>query len=54
MYTFLTRNLFNIFRAALGEACDGDTIFAESLQEFGGGTDDPVSVSVGGCLESAF
>lgn len=37
-------------RTALGDACNGDTVFADSLEEFGGGTDDPVSVSIGGCL----
>ncbi|CAL5430203.1 unnamed protein product [Camellia sinensis] len=31
----------------LGEACNGDTSFADSLEAFGGGQDDPVSVSIG-------
>ena len=35
-------------REALGEACNGDTAFADSLEAFGGGQDDPVSVSIGG------
>ncbi|EXC33077.1 ADP-ribosylation factor GTPase-activating protein AGD4 [Morus notabilis] len=42
------------FMTALGEACNGDTIFADSLEAFGGGTDDPVSVSVGGPVMSKF
>lgn len=37
-------------RAALGEGCKGDTVFADSMEEFGGGQDDPLSVSVGGCF----
>ncbi len=36
------------YREALGEACIGDTTFADSLEAFGGGQDDPVSVSIGG------
>ncbi|KAF6160758.1 hypothetical protein GIB67_035959 [Kingdonia uniflora] len=42
------------FMAALGEACEGDAAFAESLEAFGGGRDDPVSVSVGGPVLSKF
>ncbi|KAF4394754.1 hypothetical protein F8388_015660 [Cannabis sativa] len=42
------------FMAALGEAYNGDTVFAESLEAFGGGTDDPVSVSIGGPVMSKF
>jgi len=33
----------------LGEAYNGEITFAESLEVFGGGQDDPVSVSIGGC-----
>lgn len=40
--------------AALGEACNGDTTFADSLEAFGGGLDDPVSVSIGGPVMSKF
>lgn len=36
-------------RAALGEACNGDTTFADSLEGFGGDLDDPISVAIGGC-----
>lgn len=36
-------------RESLGEACNGDTAFADSLEAFGGGQDDPISVSIGGC-----
>ena len=42
--------VLSFHRTALGEACNGDTVFADSLEAFGGGTDDPVSVSVGGCF----
>ncbi|XP_034201246.1 ADP-ribosylation factor GTPase-activating protein AGD2-like isoform X2 [Prunus dulcis] len=42
------------FMAALGEACNGDTTFADSLEAFGGGLDDPVSVSIGGPVMSKF
>lgn len=34
---------------ALGEAYDGDFAFADSMEAFGSGHDDPISVSVGGC-----
>lgn len=37
------------YRAALGEAYNADTTFADSMESFGGGQDDPVSVSIGGC-----
>lgn len=40
--------------AALGEACDADIAFANSLEDFGGGRDDPVSVAVGGPVLSKF
>lgn len=42
------------FMAALGEACNGDIAFADSLESFGGGQDDPVSVSIGGPVISKF
>ncbi|KAI5678297.1 hypothetical protein M9H77_09247 [Catharanthus roseus] len=42
------------FMEVLGEACNGDIIFAESLEAFGGGQDDPVSVSIGGPIMSKF
>ncbi|XP_024993659.1 ADP-ribosylation factor GTPase-activating protein AGD4-like isoform X1 [Cynara cardunculus var. scolymus] len=38
----------------LGEACNMDYIFAESLEAFGGGQDDPVSVSIGGPIMTKF
>nr|XP_043606551.1 ADP-ribosylation factor GTPase-activating protein AGD2-like isoform X2 [Erigeron canadensis] len=38
----------------LGEACNMDYIFADSLEAFGGGQDDPVSVSIGGPIMSKF
>lgn len=37
------------YRGALGEASTGVSAFADSLEEFGAGHDDPVSVSIGGC-----
>lgn len=40
-----------IIRAALGEAYNGDIAIAEALEVFGGGVDDLVSVSIGGCWE---
>lgn len=42
------------FVASLGEACNADTTFADSLEAFGGGQDDPVSVSIGGPVISKF
>ncbi|XP_007045558.2 PREDICTED: ADP-ribosylation factor GTPase-activating protein AGD4 [Theobroma cacao] len=42
------------FMAALGEAYNGETSFADSLEAFGGGQDDPVSVSIGGPIMSKF
>ncbi|KAL2541319.1 ADP-ribosylation factor GTPase-activating protein AGD2 [Abeliophyllum distichum] len=42
------------FVEALGESCNGDMVFAESLEAFGGGLDDPVSVSIGGPIISKF
>ncbi|XP_071703720.1 ADP-ribosylation factor GTPase-activating protein AGD2-like isoform X2 [Rutidosis leptorrhynchoides] len=38
----------------LGEACNVDFIFADALEAFGGGLDDPVSVSIGGPIMSKF
>ena len=35
-------------RDGLGEAYDGDIAFANALETFGGGHDDPISVAVGG------
>ncbi|KAH7840400.1 hypothetical protein Vadar_016367 [Vaccinium darrowii] len=42
------------FMESLGEACNGDTAFADSLEAFGGGQDDPISVSIGGPVLSKF
>lgn len=42
------------FMSALGEAFIGDTAFADSLEAFGGGKDDPTSVSIGGPVMSKF
>ena len=36
------------YRDGLGEACYGDIAFANALETFGGGHDDPISVAVGG------
>ncbi|CAI8604528.1 unnamed protein product [Vicia faba] len=41
-------------QTALGEAHNGENAFADSLEAFGGGYDDPVSVSVGGPVISKF
>ncbi|KAK1408755.1 hypothetical protein QVD17_40782 [Tagetes erecta] len=38
----------------LGEACNVDFIFADALEAFGGGQDDPVSSSIGGPIMSKF
>jgi hypothetical protein len=35
-------------REGLGEAYDGDIAFASSLETFGGGHNDPISVAFGG------
>lgn len=43
------RFLLYLLRTVLGEAHNGENAFADSLEAFGGGYDDPVSVSVGGC-----
>ncbi|KAI4385824.1 hypothetical protein MLD38_003817 [Melastoma candidum] len=42
------------FLNSLGESCKGDAAFADSLEAFGGGLDDPVSVSIGGPVISKF
>ncbi|CAL1381260.1 unnamed protein product [Linum trigynum] len=42
------------FMTALGEACSADTVLADSLEAFGGGQDDPISVSIGGPVMSKF
>nr|XP_016439377.1 PREDICTED: ADP-ribosylation factor GTPase-activating protein AGD4-like isoform X2 [Nicotiana tabacum] len=47
-YTKAVRSTF------LGEAHNGDIIFAESLEAFGGGLDDPLSVSLGGPIITKF
>ena len=36
------------FREGLGEGYDGDIAFASSLETFGGGHNDPISVAFGG------
>ncbi|KAI3694097.1 hypothetical protein L1987_77057 [Smallanthus sonchifolius] len=38
----------------VGEACNVDFIFADALEAFGGGQDDPVSSSIGGPIMSKF
>ncbi|XP_059655216.1 ADP-ribosylation factor GTPase-activating protein AGD4-like isoform X2 [Cornus florida] len=43
-----------MFMETIGEACNGDTSFAETLEAFGGGEDDPISVSIGGPVISKF
>ncbi|XP_043816547.1 ADP-ribosylation factor GTPase-activating protein AGD4 isoform X6 [Manihot esculenta] len=42
------------FMVALGDACSADNTFADSLEAFGGGQDDPVSVSIGGPVLTKF
>ncbi|KAK8463751.1 hypothetical protein PHAVU_011G032600 [Phaseolus vulgaris] len=42
------------FMTALGEAYNGEISFADSLEVFGGGQDDPVSVSIGGPVITKF
>ncbi|XVF43426.1 hypothetical protein PTKIN_Ptkin02bG0039200 [Pterospermum kingtungense] len=42
------------FMTVLGEAYDGENSFADSLEAFGGGHDDPISVSIGGPIMSKF
>ncbi|KAG6599878.1 ADP-ribosylation factor GTPase-activating protein AGD4, partial [Cucurbita argyrosperma subsp. sororia] len=48
------QNGCTMFMETLGEACNGDISFADSLEGFGGGQDDPVSVSIGGPVISKF
>eukprot|EP00850_Spirogloea_muscicola_P010361 SM000060S19693 [mRNA] locus=s60:675953:682119:+ [translate_table: standard] len=38
----------------LGEACEGDVVFASALEAFGDGHDDPISVAVGGPVMTKF
>ncbi|WOH07445.1 hypothetical protein DCAR_0726875 [Daucus carota subsp. sativus] len=42
------------YMEVLSEACNGDNIFAEALETFGGGQDDLLSVSIGGPVISKF
>ncbi|XP_010908076.2 ADP-ribosylation factor GTPase-activating protein AGD4 [Elaeis guineensis] len=42
------------FVTSLGEAYDGDLAFADSLEAFGAGQDDPTSVAIGGPVMSKF
>ncbi|AQK53788.1 ADP-ribosylation factor GTPase-activating protein AGD2 [Zea mays] len=42
------------FRGSLDEAYAGDLSFADSLQAFGAGLDDPISVAIGGPVMSKF
>lgn len=42
------------YTEGLGEAYDGDIAFASSLEMFGGGHDDPISISVGGPVMTKF
>ncbi|XVE91792.1 hypothetical protein REPUB_Repub01dG0042200 [Reevesia pubescens] len=42
------------FMTALGEAYNGENSFADSLEAFGGGQDDPISVSIGGPIMTKF
>lgn len=52
IYLFILLHLCFLCRAALGEAYNADNSFAESLEAFGCGHDDPLSASIGGsqCL----
>jgi hypothetical protein len=38
------------FRGSLDEGYAGDLLFADALEAFGAGRDDPVSVAIGGYL----
>lgn len=40
------------YTEGLGEAYDGDIAFAQALETFGGGHDDPISVAVGGQFQT--
>ncbi|PWZ20981.1 ADP-ribosylation factor GTPase-activating protein AGD3 [Zea mays] len=42
------------FSEGLGEAYDGDIAFASSLETFGGGHNDPISVAFGGLVMTKF
>ncbi|KZV49385.1 hypothetical protein F511_10925 [Dorcoceras hygrometricum] len=42
------------YTEVLGEACNGDMGFAESLEAFSGGLDDPLGVAIGGPVVSKF
>lgn len=42
------------YAEVLGEACNGDMDFAESLEAFSGGLDDPLGVSIGGPVVPKF
>ncbi|WMV23101.1 hypothetical protein MTR67_016486 [Solanum verrucosum] len=42
------------YMEVLGESQNGDIMFAESLEAFGGGLDDPLSVSLGGPIIMKF
>ncbi|MCD7457350.1 ADP-ribosylation factor GTPase-activating protein agd4 [Datura stramonium] len=42
------------YMEVLGETQNGDIMFAESLEAFGGGLDDPLSVSLGGPIITKF
>ncbi|WOL06003.1 ADP-ribosylation factor GTPase-activating protein AGD4 [Canna indica] len=42
------------FMTSVGEAYNGDLSFAQSLEAFGAGKDDPVSVAIGGPVMSKF
>ncbi|KAG9442319.1 hypothetical protein H6P81_018173 [Aristolochia fimbriata] len=42
------------FMGSLGESYDGECIFADSLEAFGSGNEDPLSVSIGGPFMSKF
>lgn len=49
----LKKKILNEFpsgRASIGEAYHGDLSFADSLEAFGAGHDDPSSIAIGGCL----
>jgi hypothetical protein len=41
-------------RGTLGEASKGESAFAACLEEFGGGPDDPISLSIGGLWSCSF
>ena len=48
IYLHILLYLYFFCRTALGEAYNGDNSFADSLEAFGCGQDDPISVSIGG------